>query len=563
MSKPLRHNTEQYVMFGPMMGLEGTTFMTGLTFLTSDIRFQKAGSTTLVGKTVDGVTHVSSGVYCMTLLTSDVDTYGPMDMFFNNATALTARLMALVMSAPAYDALYAAPGSGAIEANLTEMGGVAQSATDLKDFADAGYDPATNKVQGVVLVDTTTANTDMRGTDSAALATVCTEGRLAELDAANLPTDIANVPTVAEFNARTLAAAAYFDPAVDTVTVGTNSDKTGYSLSQAFPTNFASMVITAGGAVDALVQGYLNTLITETTAGRIAGNFDIFFENADAVTTKTVDDVGVAGSSLTQQQVRDAMKLTPTGGAPSVGSVDEHLDDILTNTADLQANQGNWLTATSVTVSDKTGFSLAPDQSAVTIGTVTANTDMRGTDGAATSGALATHDGKLDTANTHLTDIKGATFSSTTDSLEAIRNQGDTAWLTAVGFATTTNLATHDGKMDTLTTNVAALKDFDPATQTVDVGKMAGSAIAATNLGASAGAIVTGAAAAGTLSTTEMTTNLTEATDDHYKGRIIIWTSGVLKDQATDITAYVGASKKFTFTATTEAPSAADTFVVV
>ncbi len=45
--------------------------------------------------------------------------------------------------------------------NLTQIGGVVQSATDLKDFADDGYDPATNKVQGVVLVDTTTTNTDM------------------------------------------------------------------------------------------------------------------------------------------------------------------------------------------------------------------------------------------------------------------------------------------------------------------------------------------------------------------------------------------------------------------
>lgn len=33
----------------------------------------------------------------------------------------------------------------------------------------------------------------MRGTDSAALASVCTEGRLAELDAANLITDVANI----------------------------------------------------------------------------------------------------------------------------------------------------------------------------------------------------------------------------------------------------------------------------------------------------------------------------------------------------------------------------------
>jgi hypothetical protein len=41
-------------------------------------------------------------------------------------------------------------------ANITELGSDAQSATDLKDFADAGYDPAANKVQGVVLVDSTT-----------------------------------------------------------------------------------------------------------------------------------------------------------------------------------------------------------------------------------------------------------------------------------------------------------------------------------------------------------------------------------------------------------------------
>jgi len=39
--------------------------------------------------------------------------------------------------------------------------------------------------------------TAMRGTDSAALASVCTEGRLAELDAANLPADVDAIPTTA------------------------------------------------------------------------------------------------------------------------------------------------------------------------------------------------------------------------------------------------------------------------------------------------------------------------------------------------------------------------------
>ena len=66
---------------------------------------------------------------------------------------------------------------------------------------------------------------------------------------ANLDTQLADLPTVAEFEARTLVAAAYFDAATDavanvttvgsvtgSVTVGTNNDKTGYSLATTPPT---------------------------------------------------------------------------------------------------------------------------------------------------------------------------------------------------------------------------------------------------------------------------------------------------------------------------------------
>jgi len=63
----------------------------------------------------------------------------------------------------------------------------------------------------VTLTDTCTTNTDMRGTDNAALAAVCTEGRLAELDAANLPTDVAAVPTTAEIKTAIEAAGSLLD----------------------------------------------------------------------------------------------------------------------------------------------------------------------------------------------------------------------------------------------------------------------------------------------------------------------------------------------------------------
>lgn len=56
---------------------------------------------------------------------------------------------------------------------------------------------------------------------------------------------------------------------------------------------------------------------------------------ADGDTLKDLSDEIAAiavGAGLTAQEVRDAMKLAPTAGAPAAGSVDEHLDDILEDT---------------------------------------------------------------------------------------------------------------------------------------------------------------------------------------------------------------------------------------
>ena len=114
-------------------------------------------------------------------------------------------------------------------------------------------------------------------------------------------------------------------------------------------------------------------------------------------------------------------------------------------------------------------------------------------------------------------------------------------------------------------TNIGTIATVTDVTNqvTADVTGIGGSATAATNLSASALGIVVGAATATTLTTTTMSTGLSEATDDHYIGRIIVWTSGVLLNQATDITDYTGSTKLLTFTAVTEAPSDTDTFVIV
>jgi len=56
-------------------------------------------------------------------------------------------------------------------------------------------------------------------------------------------------------------------------------------------------------------------------------------QNFDKTTDSLEALADSGGGGLSQQQVRDAMKLAPTAGAPSTGSVDEHLDVIVTDGA--------------------------------------------------------------------------------------------------------------------------------------------------------------------------------------------------------------------------------------
>jgi len=95
-----------------------------------------------------------------------------------------------------------------------------------------------------------------------------------------------------------------------------------------------------------------------------------------------------------------------------------------------------------------------------------------------------------------------------------------------------------------------------------NAGQVGGSTTAADNLSKSALGIVSGECES-TPSTTVIQTNLTEVTDSHYVGRVVVFTSGAAAGEATDITAYSGATGTLTVTALTTAPAATDTFVIV
>jgi hypothetical protein len=192
------------------------------------------------------------------------------------------------------------------------------------------------------------------------------------------------------------------------------------------------------------------------------------------------------------------------------GRLDLIIDGILTDTAEIGA-AGAGLTEAGGTGDHLTALTvdLNADQSGVTIGTVTTNTDMRGTDSALLASSAPT-------------------------------NFGDMA------IEVTTGIVSADA---------------------IEINSVAA---AAAQLAKSAQTIVSGTVDTVTNTHTPTTTefqadDITEATADHFIGRIVIFTSGVLQNQATDITDYaaVGGIGQLTVTALTEAPSNDDTFIIV
>ena len=141
-------------------------------------------------------------------------------------------------------------------------------------------------------------------------------------------------------------------PAVDgsgRVTVGTNTDKTGYSLTQAFPTNFSSLAITAstgqvtvGTNTDKTGYSLANSQ-TFSTTGSVGSVTGAVGSVTNPVTAGTVSDK--TGYSLGSSQTFNLTGNITGNLSGSVGSVTGAVGSV-TNPV------------TAGTVSDKTGYSL-------------------------------------------------------------------------------------------------------------------------------------------------------------------------------------------------------------
>lgn len=296
----------------------------------------------------------------------------------------------------------------------------------------------------------------------------------------------------------------------------------------------------------------------------------------------------------------------PAGASVSadIAAVDTVVDAILVDTAEIGA------AGAGLTEAGGTGDQLTALATAAALATVDTNVDAILVDtGTTIPGLIGTPSdfgSGTSTLAANLQDMADngtATFDRSTDSLQAIRDRGDAAWITgptaaavraeidsnstqlAAIVADTNELQTDladGGRVDLLIDGIKAVTDALPdsgaltsiataaALATVDgnVDTIVASTLstgAAAQLEQNLNNCMTGTAS-GTPTTTSMISDIAVTVDDQFKGRIITFdddtTTAALRKQSTDITACTAASNTLTFTALTTAPVSGDTFTV-
>lgn len=371
--------------------------------------------------------------------------------------------------------------------------------------------------------------------------------------------------------------------------VGTVTTLTGHTAQTG--DNFARLGAPAGVSVSAdiaTVDGNVDAILVDTGT-TLDGKLDTIDANVDAILVDTAE-IGAAGAGLTEAGgTGDHLSAVPWNAAWDAEVQSEVADALdaavpVTPTADsinerIKALDDNYTAARAPNLDnlDATVSSRATQASVDTVPTAGENADAvldEALSAHVTAGTLgkAVADIEVDTNELQTDDVPTLIAALPTAAENRAEMDSNSTQLAAIVQDTGTDipaaLTTIDTVVDRIEVDTQDIQSRLPAAlvggrMDSDVSAISTSTDAANKLEASTETIETGAAVAGTLSTTQMTTDLTEETDDHYIGRVIIWTSGVLLRQATVITDYAGATKLLTFTAVTEAPTAGDSFVIV
>lgn len=288
----LRQSTSQVIRFGPFLdSTDGVTPETGLTIAQADMQLSKDGGAFAQKNSAGNATHDVDGWYSTTLNATDTATAGELKIQINVVGALPVWEKWFVLTATAYDALQTG--------TFNNLGGTAQTADHTAAIADI---PTVSEFNARTILSASYAL-------ESSLQTVDTNVDAILVDTNDLQTNQGDwltatgfntvvPPSVAQFNARTLLAADYFDPSVDAVanvtlcaTTTTNTDMVGtnnalLAASYTAPDNagiaqiqvdisalndISVAQIFAGGDVDGFSLEESLKLIAASSAGVLAG----------------------------------------------------------------------------------------------------------------------------------------------------------------------------------------------------------------------------------------------------------------------------------------------------
>jgi len=190
----IKQSTARTIIVGPVLDADGAAKTDEVV---ANIKITKNGT---VGA-ADGsatLTHDHAGKYKLALTANDVDTLGVLEISLNSGTNDMPMSRFNVVAANVFDSLVS--GSDYLDISVVQWLGTAPLALSSQQVQAVvpdtqKVDVNTIKTQTVTCAAGVTVGVYVGGTGAAALASVATEVRLAHLDAAQIPTDLANLAT--------------------------------------------------------------------------------------------------------------------------------------------------------------------------------------------------------------------------------------------------------------------------------------------------------------------------------------------------------------------------------
>jgi hypothetical protein len=448
----VRQSTAATVTVGPFIDkTDGVTAETGLADQSANGRLVKNG--TGAAFTASSWAHDAQGNYLVGLSTSHTDTIGRLRLSFSDAatycpvwedfmvldeavydvlfgtTAPSTHTAAAVQALVAAGAVASVTGNvggnvvgsvGSVTAAVTVTGTPAVNVTQISGDSTAAdnLEAALDGTGGVTITAALTGN--VTGNLSGSVGSVT--GSVASVTAAvTVGTINANVITATSIAANAITAAKVATDAIGAAQLAADAVS---EIQSGLAT--AAALSTAAGYIDTEIAAIITTL-GAAGAGLTAIPWNAAWDAE--VQSEVADALGVYDPP-THAELTTALDALPTAAEVADAVWDESLAAHLTG-----GSTGAGLNAAG-SAGDPWSTALPGAYTAGSAGYILGtNLDapVSGVGGGGGGDATAANQ---TTIIAHLTDIKGATFSGATDSLEAIRDRGDAAWTTATGFST-------------------------------------------------------------------------------------------------------------------------------